>query len=261
MVSPTTFDVAAFGALRRATGASLGEPLVAVAETGSTNDDALDAARAGAPHGATYVADAQTRGRGRRGHTWTSPSGENLTFSVVLRPAVPAARVSTLTLVVGLAVRTVAARRVPVPVSVKWPNDVVIGRKKLAGILVESRLSGSAVEAVVVGVGLNVHMRDMPPEIADIATSLVLAGDRAPSREAALAALLVEIETRLIAFERDGLSPLLAELSSHDALLGAEVTVGDVRGVGAGIDADGALLVRTDEGAVVSVTSGTVEWL
>jgi BirA family biotin operon repressor/biotin-[acetyl-CoA-carboxylase] ligase len=261
MAVPTTFDVARFAALRRASGVSLGEPLVALAETGSTNDDALDGARAGAPHGATYVADAQTRGRGRRGHTWTSPPGENLTFSVLLRPSVLAARVSMLTLVVGLAVRAAAARRVPVPVMVKWPNDVVIGRKKLAGILVESRLSGSSVEAVVVGVGLNVHMRDMPPEIAEIATSLVLAGDQAPSREAALAELLFEIGTRLIAFERDGLSPLLPELASHDALLGTEVAVGDARGVGVGIDVDGALLVRTAGGTLLTVTSGTVERL
>lgn len=178
---------------------------------------------------------------------------------MVLRPAISAPRVSTLTFVVGLAVRAVAARRVTSSVSVKWPNDVVVGRKKLAGILVESRLSGAKVEAVVVGVGFNVHMRDMPPDIAEIATSLFLLGDETSSREAVLAELLFELETRLDAFSRAGLTPLLTELQAHDALMGERLVVGSSRGVGAGIDADGALLVRTDGGAILSVTSGTVE--
>jgi BirA family biotin operon repressor/biotin-[acetyl-CoA-carboxylase] ligase len=256
----TTFDVARFRDLQRALdGASLGESLSVVAQTGSTNDDALEAARLGAPHGATYVADTQTRGRGRRGHTWISPAGENLTFSVLLRPKIPAGQVSTLTLVVGLAVRAVVARRVTARVAVKWPNDVVIGRTKIAGILVESRLSGSSVEAVVVGVGLNVHMENVPSEIAAVATSLALAGDPAPNREAALAELLLELGTRLTAFEHDGLSQFLPELAAHDALLGERVGVGNTRGIGAGIDAEGALLVRTEDGAVHAVTSGTVE--
>jgi BirA family biotin operon repressor/biotin-[acetyl-CoA-carboxylase] ligase len=257
--SSTAFDVTGFAALRQNRGLSLGEPLIAVPETGSTNDDALEGARLGAPHGSTYVADAQTRGRGRRGRAWTSPPGQNLTFSVLLRPALTAERVSTLTLVVGLAVRAVAQARVSSPVTVKWPNDVVIDGRKLAGILVESRLRGSSVEAVVVGVGVNVHMRDMPPDIAEIATSLALEGDPRPSREAVLAEVLSELETRLATFARDGLPSLLPELAAHDALFGERIVVGGTRGVGAGIDEDGALLVRTDGGAVARVTSGTVE--
>jgi BirA family biotin operon repressor/biotin-[acetyl-CoA-carboxylase] ligase len=254
-----TFDVAGFAALRQSRGISLGEPLIAVPETGSTNDDALEGARLGAAHGSTYVADAQTHGRGRRGHTWTSPPGQNLTFSVLLRPALAADRVSTLTLVVGLAVRAVVQRRVSSHVAVKWPNDVVIDGRKLGGILVESKLRGSSVEAVVVGVGVNVNMRDMPANIAEIATSLALAGDPLPSRETVLADVLGELETRLDTFARDGLPSLLPELSAHDALFGERIVVGSARGVGAGIDEDGALLVRTDGGAVERVTSGTVE--
>src|SRR5262245_37933521 len=179
------FDAAAFRHLRTAHGIELGEPLVAVAETTSTNDLALDAADAGARHGALFVADEQTKGRGRHGHTWTSPPGENLTFSVLLRPGTDVAHASGLALVVGLAVRAAAARRVPATrVAIKWPNDVVVGQQKLAGILVESRLRGGAVEALVVGIGINVGMRSLPEEIRTVATSLALLGDPAPNREA-----------------------------------------------------------------------------
>jgi BirA family biotin operon repressor/biotin-[acetyl-CoA-carboxylase] ligase len=254
-----SFDAALFGELRRAAGFALGEPLVAVAETGSTNDDALDAARTRMPHGATFVADAQTHGRGRRGNTWTSPPGENLTFSVLLRPRLQPEQASALALVVGLSVRAVAAARVPERVTVKWPNDVIVLGRKLAGTLVESRLSGSVIEAVVVGVGINVGMREPPPDIARIATSLALLGDPAPGREAVLAEFLEAFGQRLDTFVDRGLGPLLPELREHDALRGVRVTVSETTGTGAGIDEDGALLVRDDAGALHRVTSGTVE--
>jgi BirA family biotin operon repressor/biotin-[acetyl-CoA-carboxylase] ligase len=256
-----SFDVEAFHAQRIARGVSLGAPLLAVAETGSTNDDALEAARSGASHGAVFVADSQTKGRGRRGHTWTSPPGENLTFSLLLRPAIAAERASAVALVVGLAVRAIAARRVSAPVTIKWPNDVLAAGKKLAGILVESRLSGAHVEAVVVGVGVNVHMRALPDDIRSVATSLALLGDAAPSREAVLVECLAELEPRLAAFTAAGLRDLVLELRAHDALLGAELAVNGVRGIGAGIDEDGALLLRDATGRAIRVTSGTVERL
>ena len=143
--------------------------------------------------------------------------------------------------------------------SIKWPNDVLVDRKKLAGILVESRLSGAKVDAVVIGVGINVGMRDLPPEIAPIATSLALLGALAPSREAMLAAFLAEFESRLAAFTKSGLGPLLGELRDHDALAGERLKVGDVVGVGAGIAEDGGLVLRTDSGTLARVSSGTVE--
>jgi BirA family biotin operon repressor/biotin-[acetyl-CoA-carboxylase] ligase len=258
MTAAGTFDVAAFQARRAALGFRFGEPLVAVAETGSTNDDAFAAARTGAPHGAIFVADTQRSGRGRRGSSWTSPPGENLTFSVLLRPAVPAERISAIALVAGLAVRAAAAARVTTAVAIKWPNDVLVDEKKLAGILVESRLSGASVEAVVVGIGMNVAMTALPADIAAIATSLAILGDPAPSREALLADVLAGFDKRFDAFARGGLSSLLSELRRHDALLGKMLKVGDVRGEGAGIGVDGGLLIRDAQGVIHEVTSGTV---
>jgi BirA family biotin operon repressor/biotin-[acetyl-CoA-carboxylase] ligase len=253
------FDAALFLRLQAERGISLGEPLTAVSETGSTNDDAFAAARDGAPHGALFVADSQTHGRGRRGHSWTSPPSSNLTFSLLLRPRIPAERVALLSLVAGLAVREAVAARVGAAIAVKWPNDVVVGRRKVSGILVESRMSGSAVEAVVVGIGLNVHMEALPPEISEIATSLALLGAHGESREALLVTILAELEARLGRFVSLGLAPLVGELRAHDALFGEGVVVSGVRGEGAGIDEDGSLLIRDAAGAVHKVNSGTVE--
>ncbi|MBM4362120.1 MAG: biotin--[acetyl-CoA-carboxylase] ligase [Deltaproteobacteria bacterium] len=258
-MAASPFDTGRFSRLRAARGLSLGEPIAAVGSTDSTNDDALEAARAGAPHGALFVADEQRAGRGRRGHRWTSPPGVNLTASLLLRPTLPPERLGALPLVVGLAVRALSARHVSSPLVVKWPNDVLAGSRKLAGVLVEARLDGAHIDALVVGVGLNLGMRDLPPEIAEIATSLALLGAAPLGREEALVELLAELEPRLAAFERGGLEPLLDELRAHDGLLGARVIVGDVSGVAAGIDADGALLLEQPGGEIARVTSGTVQ--
>jgi len=255
------FDAALFEKLRAERGLSLGAPLSSVFETGSTNDDAFAAARNGAPQGALFVADSQTQGRGRRGHSWTSPPASNLTFSLLLRPRIPAERVALLALVTGLSVRAAVAARVQPDIAVKWPNDVVVGRRKVSGILVESRMSGSNVEAVVIGIGLNVHMESLPPELEQIATSLALLGARGESREALLVSVLTELEARLGRFVSLGLSPLVGELRAHDALLGENIAVSGVRGEGAGIDEDGSLLIRDSAGIVHKVNSGTVERL
>ncbi len=255
----TRFQAPRFASLARERRLALGTPLHAVATTGSTNDDAMAAARAGAAHGATFVADLQTRGRGRRGHVWTSPPGENLTFSVVLRPRLALARVTALPLVVGLAVRAAVATRVGVPVTVKWPNDVLAGGRKLAGVLVESQLQGHELAAVIVGVGVNVAMRELPDEIKDTATSLSLCGSRELERETLLADVLADLERRLATFERDGLDPFHAELARFDALRGQTVRVEDAVGTARGIDRDGALLLENDAGEIKRVIAGAVE--
>jgi BirA family biotin operon repressor/biotin-[acetyl-CoA-carboxylase] ligase len=252
----SSFDGERFTELRRAHGAHLGEPLTLMAETRSTNDDAMEAARRGALHGATFVADAQSHGRGRRGARWSSPPGENLLVSVLLRPELSVQRAGTLTLAVGLAVRDVVAARVPGPVRIKWPNDVWVADAKIAGILLESQLEGERVAVVVAGIGLNVAMRTLPEELRGIATSLVLAGDPDARREEVLAELLAELERRLAVHEREGLAPVLPELSRHDALRGRRVTVGELEGTAAGIAEDGALLVDTARGRHRVVSGG-----
>lgn len=254
----SSFSAARFFEALAARAGALGRPLTAVASTESTNDDALTAARRGAPHGALFVADQQTRGRGRRGHRWRSVSGLDLTCSIVLRPELPVEHVTALPLVAGLAVRAAAARRVAAPVDLKWPNDVVSAGRKLAGILSEGVVESGRVVAVVVGIGVNVGTRDFPEELASSATSLLALGATRLGREELLADTLAELAPRLAVHARDGLDALCDELGRHDALRNAPVSVGGVSGVARGIDAHGALLVQDANGTLHPIVAGTV---
>jgi BirA family biotin operon repressor/biotin-[acetyl-CoA-carboxylase] ligase len=256
-----SFDVARFRALAAARQLSLGAPLEYAAVTPSTNDLALAAARADARPGTTFVAGTQTAGRGRRGHSWLSNPAENLLFSVLLRPRVAPARVSALTLAVGLAVRDAVQPRLAAAVKLKWPNDLLIERQKLAGILLESQLQGAELRAVVVGVGLNVSAREFPSELAERATSLWLAGAQELEHEPLLVDILQALERRVESYEAHGLTALLPELSECDALVGRRIRVESVSGTARGIDGEGYLLIEDDSNALHRVAAGTVEWL
>jgi BirA family biotin operon repressor/biotin-[acetyl-CoA-carboxylase] ligase len=264
------FDAERFAAL--AAPLRLGRPLVVKAVTGSTNDDALEAARAGAPEGALFVTEAQERGRERRGNVWHASPGEALLFSLVLRPNIAVERAPGLALVAGLAVRAALARAlqstaVASEPRVKWPNDVVIGHKKVAGILVESQIRGETLGAVVVGVGLNVGRSELPAEVAAHATSLAALGATV-SREVLLAGILTALEARLpLAPPSDAPSgspelalstPIVEELLAFDALRGAKVAVGNLRGVATGLDTLGNLRILDASGRTHQVTSGHV---
>ena len=224
---------------------------------------ARDAAREGAPHGATWVAERQTAGRGRRGHAWVCPPGEGLLFSVLVRPAglasVPA-RMPLIALVVGLAVRDAVARAAAgVAVSIKWPNDVLVGDRKLAGVLVEAVTVGSRVDAVVIGVGINVHTRAFPEDLAGRATSVALVAAEPPDRASILANVLASLDRDLHVVVARGLGLLRGRLEQADVLRGRRVRsdTGD-QGVASGIDDDGRLLVRRDDGVLARWSAGEV---
>jgi BirA family biotin operon repressor/biotin-[acetyl-CoA-carboxylase] ligase len=241
-------------------GSAIGTPLSVVAETGSTNDDAKRAAAAGAPHGATFIADAQTAGRGRGGHVWFSPPGENLYLSTILRPSVRPFDVAPVTLAIGLAVARVVERcvRGAGRVQLKWPNDVLVDGRKIAGVLVEGQLRGDRVASLIAGLGVNVGTRSFPPDLRDRATSLALVGVEDLERSRLAAALVAEVGCVVDAFEAARLAPLLPEIRGLDLLKGREVEIGEVRGAAAGIDDAGRLLVRGADGVVRAVTSGEV---
>ncbi|MBI2393468.1 MAG: biotin--[acetyl-CoA-carboxylase] ligase [Deltaproteobacteria bacterium] len=241
----------------RAALAERGRPARVVARTGSTNDDARAWAAQGAPHGAVIVADTQERGRGRHGRVWSSPPGDSLAISIVVRPRVAPSALPPLALVAGLAARRAIAARVE-GAKVKWPNDVVLvtsggGLRKIAGVLVEGSIAGARVESAIVGVGVNVARAEFPPELVDLATSLARAGatDLARLDRCALALdLLDALDDELAAWT---LSPesIGARLSPHDALRGRAVILeSGARGVADGIEADGRLRVRVGEGTV-----------
>jgi BirA family biotin operon repressor/biotin-[acetyl-CoA-carboxylase] ligase len=259
-------------------GCSLGVPLVVAEETASTNDDAKLGAREGASHGAVWLAESQTSGRGRQGRVWLSPPGENLLFSVLLRLRCVPSRVPPVSLACGLAVRDAVARALgggaaDDDVKLKWPNDVLVRSprdgafRKVAGILVESALSGAKVEYVVVGIGINVLTRALPAEVAELATSIGLERDARGGGEVDRAEVLADVLAQL---DRDvehvahkGLGLVHARLTRHDALAGQDVesvtddgSPGDLRGVAAGIDLEGRLLVRAPDGLITRVSSG-----
>jgi BirA family transcriptional regulator, biotin operon repressor / biotin---[acetyl-CoA-carboxylase] ligase len=225
-----------------------------VAETGSTNDDVLAAARAGAAEGLVVVAEAQTAGRGRLDRGWVSPPRAGLTFSVLVRPdaAVAAARWGWLPLLAGLAVQRAVHRLGAVPARLKWPNDLLLGadRGKAGGVLVQ--VAGGA---AVIGIGLNVSTRRSELPLAD-ATSLALVEAECTDRDPLLRAILRQLADDYLAWRRVGGDPASG---LRDAYLEACDTVGrDVRvglpggevvtGTATGVDAAGRLLVVGTEG-------------
>ncbi len=253
------FDAVRFEQLRKCAGVALGHPLMVFESIGSTNDEAKRAARCGAPTGALYVAEHQTAGRGRHARRWFSAPRENLLFSVVLRPSFSPKDVRAYSLVVGLAVRAAVGRCGAGSALIKWPNDVLVGRRKLAGVLVESQLHGNRVSSIIVGAGINVNCASFEGELAGSAISLGEIVGAVVSREALLAEVLGALADLTGVYERGGLAAVLPELHRSDALRGQAVVVDGTHGVGAGIDADGALLLDTEAGQR-ALHSGSVSW-
>ncbi len=249
-------------------GGALGRPLHLLDETPSTNDEAKHAAKSGAPHGSTWVAETQTAGRGRQGRAWLSPRGENLLVSVLWRQPCPVARLPLLSIAAGLAVCEVARRAAAgADVRLKWPNDVVlVGResdgarslRKLAGILVETSMAGRMVDAVILGIGLNVHTRDFPDELQGRATSLALLAKAPLDRAELLADLLAALDRETTLVAGRGLGLLRGRLAEWDALRGEQVRSELGAGTAAGIDDEGRLLVVGADGARMAWGAGEV---
>jgi BirA family biotin operon repressor/biotin-[acetyl-CoA-carboxylase] ligase len=239
--------------------------LEVVPSTGSTNADLLARAAAdpGSPEGQVLVAEEQTAGRGRLGRSWSSVPGASLTFSVLLRPdAVPAARRGWLTLLTGVAVASAVRSVGRVDAVLKWPNDVLAGDRKLAGILAEQSPDGSA---VVIGTGLNVAAApgELRVSAAGLAATSLRAEGATASREDLLLGILAELERWYVAFradpdpERSGLRDAYRSLSGTlGRTVRVELPAGRVvTGVARDIDAEGRLLVADgpgDSGTAVS---------
>jgi BirA family biotin operon repressor/biotin-[acetyl-CoA-carboxylase] ligase len=214
----------------------------------STNDRALAWARAGAPHGAMVTADAQSAGRGRLGRRWDSPPGEGLYVSLVLRPEAMlggeagwSARWASLGLAVGLGLREGLARWVP-EATLKWPNDILLGGEKLAGVLCETRWQGSRPD-LVVGFGVNVLQREFPAELRATSLARYMPEETCPLRQEVLAAALAGLEPALRSFFTGGFPAIRAGYERHSAVLGKRLSVGGAPAEAVGFDEDGALRV------------------
>lgn len=229
--------------------------------TGSTNNDAMAAARRGEPHGSVYFADEQTAGRGRGDHKWISAAGEGLYVSVLLRPEIPVARLALLPLAAGLAAAEAILAVAGLAVDLRWPNDLLIGERKAGGILVEAQTkSKGPPHAVVVGIGINVHQRAFPPGLDTPATSLDLEKGRPIARPALLAALLKSLEREALELADPAAAatiPVRVERASS-WVRGRNVQVHGPQpceGITAGLDDRGFLRVNT-AGGLVTVQSG-----
>ena len=227
-----------------------GSPQRHFARVGSTNTVARELATAGAPHGTVVTADEQTAGRGRQGRSWTAPPGSALLYSAVLRPLEP--RHSVLPLAVPLAVCETAERLRPgIDCKVKWPNDIHLDGRKLAGILIEARPQDGW---AVLGVGLNLTIAQdqFPEELKERATSLFPETSH-PTRAAS--ASLSEALTKWVDADP---THVLTEWRERDALLGREVSWENGTGVAEGIDERGYLLVRLADGDRAALGAGDV---
>jgi BirA family biotin operon repressor/biotin-[acetyl-CoA-carboxylase] ligase len=229
--------------------------------TDSTNRDALAAARSAAPNGSVYFADEQRAGRGRGNHAWDSAAGDGLYASVLLRTPIPALRLSLLPLAAGLAAAEAIRAVAGLAVDLRWPNDLLIGPRKVGGILVESKISGASAEFAVVGIGINVHQRAFDPDLSTSATSLELETKRSVSRQHLLAVLLKSLESESLMLADPSVTLTIPARVGQAStwIRGRRVEVHGPQactGVTAGLDENGFLLVRTDSGIVTVQTGG-----
>jgi BirA family biotin operon repressor/biotin-[acetyl-CoA-carboxylase] ligase len=231
---------------------------------GSTNSEAMDAAASGAPEGTAYIAEEQTAGRGRGGHSWASPSSMGLYCSVVLRPSLSPGDALLLSLMAGLAVASAVTQVSNLQPDLRWPNDLMICDKKFCGILTEMNAEVTRVRFAVVGIGINVNQAEFPPDLQAIATSLKIESGSECSRVELAAALLQSIDREYRALvsdvnsARNDLFRRFEKASSYAR--GKQVRVdedGGYEGVTAGLDERGFLRVQTDSG-MKTVISGSV---
>ncbi|WP_184841199.1 biotin--[acetyl-CoA-carboxylase] ligase [Allocatelliglobosispora scoriae] len=245
--------------------------LHAVTETGSTNADVAEAARRGAPEGLVVTAERQTAGRGRLDRSWESPAGAGLMFSVLLRPAVPVARWGWLPLLAGVALAHAVRGTAALDAELKWPNDLLVGGRKCAGILAEAVPDG-----VVIGIGLNVSLteEELPTGPTGLApTSLLLAGadDGRANRAALLEAILRGLAEWAVIWNSMGGDPVASGL--REAYLGCCGTIGqqvravipgggesggEIIGLADTVDADGRLVIIDASGARQAVAAADV---
>ncbi len=232
-----------------------------LAVTDSTNNDALAAARSGAPEGSVYFADEQRAGRGRGDHAWHSAAGEGLYVSVVLRPKISATRLALLPLAAGLAAANAIRECSGLEVDLRWPNDLLIGPRKAGGILVEAQREANGVTFAVAGIGINVHQRNFDPDLSTAGTSLGLEAGRVISRQALLVCLLESLEREATGLaDPEATESIPARVAAASTWVrGRSVEVHGPQacsGETAGLDENGFLLVRTDAGIVTVQTGG-----
>jgi BirA family biotin operon repressor/biotin-[acetyl-CoA-carboxylase] ligase len=227
----------------------------------STNNCAKALAGCWAEEGTLVLSEEQTAGRGRLGRTWQAAPNENLTFSLILRPNLPAEAMNLLPLYAAVAVAEAVEKTTGIAVECKWPNDLLIQNKKAAGILLEGSLKEDKVDFVVIGIGLNVNQTTFPPDLKGRATSLRLESGREVERAGLLRAILRSLEAHYFTIMKQGFHAILPLWLSRTRMINKQITVSQdgatLSGVVTGLSPEGALIVRTN-GAEKTLYAGDV---
>lgn len=233
-------------------------------ETGSTNDDCVRFLKEGAEHGVVVVAGQQNTGKGRRGRNWSSPPGESVYMTLGLKPDFAPDKASMLTLVMALSVVRAIEQVCPEEEAfIKWPNDIVMGGRKVCGILTEMHLAGDRIDCVVIGVGINVNSRAFASELAQTATSLFLESGQMYDCDSMIASILESFEWYYERFvEKCDMSAIMGEYVEKMINKDKEVRVLDPRGeftaIARSINEKGELLVEKEDGTTEAVYAGEV---
>ena len=222
--------------------------IVRLDQVDSTQTVAFALAERGATDRTVVVADQQAAGRGRRGRVWQAPARTSLLASILVRSGLPQALLATLSPTTAVATAEALRRVAPLEPRLKWPNDVLVGGRKIAGILLESRAVASSEPVLVIGIGINLGQREFPPELAGRATSVALETGHAADRETMLAALLEEFDAWRARLEGEGFGPVRERWKSLSDTIGRHVTVDGVSGTATDLDGDGALLIDVGDG-------------
>jgi BirA family biotin operon repressor/biotin-[acetyl-CoA-carboxylase] ligase len=242
----------------------IGRDIRVFEQTTSTNDVIEKLARDGVKEGAVVFAESQTKGRGRLGRKWISPGRKGLWFSVLLRPDLRPQETTQLMVASATALRRAIQSETGLRPEIKWPNDIVIGGKKVAGILTELSAELDRVRHVILGIGVDVNLvaGEFPPELRKLATSLKIESGRAISRAGLATAILRELDFDYARICGGGFAEVADEWQEHCKTIGRQVTIqiGErrIRGRAESLDDDGALLLRTDHGRLERITGGDV---
>jgi len=232
-------------------------------QTESTNDVAMRLGESNEPHGTVVIAECQTAGRGRAGHSWVSEKSVGIYVTILLRPLISPMQSPALTLVAGLAARDAIAEENGLSPDIRWPNDIMLNGKKVCGILTEMQAELDRVHFAAVGIGINVNQSKMPSELVGIATSLRMETGRTHSRLELLTRLLRRLDHYYNQFITEGASPIVrrfSEVSSYSEGKRVRITNGKASFVGttAGLESSGILRVQREDGRIESIISGTV---
>lgn len=240
----------------------IGRDIHLFSEVASTNTLAMEMASAGAPEGTVVIAEAQSGGKGRLGRKWISPKG-NLYLSVVLRPTIPTHKAPLITLMGAVATASAIRTTCALKAGIKWPNDILISGKKVSGLLTEMSAEQDRIRHIVLGIGLNVNMEmgELPPEVRGLTTTLAGEAGARIDRTALLQQILRDIEYWYLKFVNHE-ADILEEWKKLNLTIGNRVTVSGAgeafEGLAQGVDHEGRLLIKLDDGTIRAVAAGDV---